>query len=85
MPPGASVCDFCGRVFTREGAEARLLTAFDTKEIDRLERSLFAWYDLHGDGQPPTVVCFNTKSTDQQGRAVVSITRKLSKGRGVAH
>ena len=59
LPLGASVCDFCGHVFTRERAEARLLTAFDMMEIDLLERSPFAWCDLHGDGQAMMASGFN--------------------------
>ena len=51
LPLHASVCDFCGHVFTRERGEARLLSAFDMMEIDLLDRSPFAWCDLHGDGQ----------------------------------
>ncbi len=59
LPLGASVCDFCGHVFTRKRAEARLLTAFDMMEIDLLERSPFAWWDLHGDGQAMMASGFN--------------------------
>jgi hypothetical protein len=59
LPLGASVCDFCGHVFTRERGEARLLTAFDMMEIDLLERSPFAWCDLHGDGQAMMASGFN--------------------------
>lgn len=59
LPLGASVCDFCGHVFTRDRAEARLLTAFDMMEIDLLERSPFAWCDLHGDGQAMMASGFN--------------------------
>ena len=50
MPLGASVCDFCGHVFTRERGEKGVLTAFEMTEIDLLDRSPFAWCDLHGDG-----------------------------------
>lgn len=46
-------------VFTRERGEARLLTAFDMMEIDLLERSPFAWCDLHDDGQAIMASGFN--------------------------
>lgn len=51
LPLGASVCDFCGHVFTRVVNEKRLLTSFEMTEIDLLDRSPFSWCDLHGDGQ----------------------------------
>jgi len=51
LPLGASVCDFCGHVFSRERGEKSVLTAFEMTEIDLLDRSPFAWCDLHGDGQ----------------------------------
>jgi len=51
LPLGASVCDFCGHVFTREVGEKRLLTTFEMTEVDLLDRSPFSWCDLHGDGQ----------------------------------
>ena len=51
LPLGASVCDFCGHVFTRERGEKGVLTAFEMTEIDLLDRSPFAWCDLHGDGR----------------------------------
>jgi hypothetical protein len=51
LPLGASVCDFCGHVFARERGEKGVLTAFEMTEIDLLDRSPFAWCDLHGDGQ----------------------------------
>jgi hypothetical protein len=51
LPLGASICDLCGHIFTREIGEKRLLTAFEMTEIDLLDRSPFFWCDLHGDGQ----------------------------------
>ncbi len=51
LPLGASICDLCGHVFTREIGEKRLLTAFEMTEIDLLDRSPFFWVALHGDGQ----------------------------------
>ena len=51
LPLGASLCDFCGHVFTRETGEKQLLTSFEMTEIDLLDRSPFSWCDLHGDGQ----------------------------------
>ncbi len=51
LPLGASACDFCGHVFTRERGEKGVLAAFEMTEIDLLDRSPFAWCDLHGDGQ----------------------------------
>ena len=50
LPLGASVCDFCGYVFTRELGEKRPLASFELTEIDLLDRSPFAWCDLYGDG-----------------------------------
>ena len=51
LPLGASICDFCGHVFTRETGEKQLLASFEMTEIDLLDRSPFSWCDLHGDGQ----------------------------------
>ncbi len=51
LPLGASICDFCGHVFTRAAGETQVLSSFEMKEIALLDRSPFSWVDLHGDGQ----------------------------------
>ena len=50
LPLGAGECPFCGHVFTREGADRRVLTDFELLEIDLLNQSPFRWCDIQGDG-----------------------------------